>query len=110
MLEMTPVSSIDVSALEELQRKGPVVLIDVRSDAEVSRGMIYGARHVPLQAIPERYTGLDASAVTVIYCQSGARSAQACAWLGSKGFQQIYNLEGGIGAWLRSGLALTPPV
>ncbi len=106
---MTPVSLIDVSALEELQRKGPVVLVDVRSDAEVARGMIAGARHVPLQTIPERYTDLDPNAVTVVYCQSGARSSQACAWLGTKGFHQIHNLEGGIGAWVRSGLAITPP-
>jgi rhodanese-related sulfurtransferase len=45
----------------------------------------------------------------VIYCQSGARSAQACMWLGERDFAQSYNLQGGVVAWLRDGRSLTAP-
>ena len=102
-------NQVDSAGLAGLQRNGEVVLLDVRTDAEVARGIIAGARHIPLNQLPARYSELDPHAVTVIYCQSGARSAQACMWLGERGFAQSYNLQGGVAAWLRDGLSLTPP-
>ena len=105
---MSSVNPIDVPGLEELRKKGPVTLVDVRTEAEVARGIIAGAKHVPLQTLSARYTELDPQAVTVVYCQSGGRSAQAGAWLAEKGFGQIYNLQGGVLAWVRSGFSLTP--
>ena len=79
---------------KHLRRDGPVVLLDVRTDAEVARGMIAGAKHIPLNQLPARYAELDPQAVTVVYCQSGARSAQACMWLGEQGFAQVLQPAG----------------
>jgi len=45
----------------------------------------------------------------VIYCRSGARSAQACAFMASKGYGNMHNLAGGIMAWARSGNTLSRP-
>jgi rhodanese-related sulfurtransferase len=106
---MGAVNHIDVAELERLRQPGPVTLLDVRTDPEIARGMIAGAHHIPLNLLPSRYMELDPAAVTVIYCQSGARSAQACAWLADKGFEQVFNLQGGVSAWLRSGLPLSSP-
>lgn len=106
---MAPVDHIDSAQLEQLRQEGPVLLLDVRTDPEVARGIIAGARHIPLNLLPARHAELDPQAVTVVYCQSGARSAQACAWLVDKGFAQVHNLQGGVLAWVRSGLSLTPP-
>jgi rhodanese-related sulfurtransferase len=106
---MTPVNQIDIAQLEQLRKEGTITLLDVRTDAEVARGIIAGAKHIPLNLLPGRYTELDAQAVTVVYCASGARSAQACAWLADKGFAKIHNLQGGVLAWARSGLSLSPP-
>jgi len=100
------VNQIDSAGLETLRRDGPVVLIDVRTDAEVARGMIAEAKHIPLNQLPARYVELDPQAVTVVYCQSGGRSAQACMWLGERGFARTYNLQGGVLAWVREGLPL----
>lgn len=98
--------SIDVEGLDALRAQGPVVLIDVRTDAEVSRGVIAGTRHVVLNELPGRLGELDRDATTVIYCQSGARSAQACAYMAGQGFGKLHNLEGGILGWLRAGRPL----
>ena len=106
---MTPVNHIDIAQLEQLRQQGPITLLDVRTDAEVARGIIAGAKHIPLNLLPARYTELDPQAVTVVYCASGARSAQACGWLADKGFAQVHNLQGGVLAWARSGFVLTPP-
>jgi rhodanese-related sulfurtransferase len=103
------VNQVDSAGLAALQRDGAVMLIDVRTDAEVARGIIAGATHIPLNQLPARYAELDPQAVTVIYCQSGARSAQACAWLGERGFVRSYNLQGGVLAYLRDGLSLSNP-
>jgi rhodanese-related sulfurtransferase len=106
---MTAIQHIDVADLDRLRGGGSVVVVDVRTDAEVARGMIAGARHIPLHLLPTRHGELEARAPTVIYCQSGGRSAQACAWLAEQGFSTVYNLEGGILAWLRDGRPVSPP-
>ena len=106
---MTAVSTIDAVQLEQLRKDAPVALLDVRTDAEVARGLIEGARHIPLSLLPRRYGELDPQAVLVIYCQSGARSAQACAWLAEQGFNRLYNLQGGLAAWARAGLPIATP-
>jgi len=103
------VNNLDGNGLKELQSRGPVVLLDVRTEAEVARGIIAGAMHIPLNQLPSRVAELDPSAVTVVYCQSGGRSAQACNWLAQNGFAQTYNLQGGLLAWMRAGLPLSTP-
>jgi rhodanese-related sulfurtransferase len=106
---MTTIHHIDAAELDRMRAGGRVILVDVRTDAEVARGMIEGAVHIPLHTLPARQAELVPGATTVIYCQSGGRSAQACAWLGQQGFGQVFNLAGGILAWLREGRPITQP-
>ncbi len=98
---------ISVPQLKELQFSQSVALLDVRTDAEVARGIIAGARHIPLHMLPMRCAELDPAEPLVVYCQSGGRSAQACGWLAAQGFTQVSNLQGGILAWIRDGNALS---
>lgn len=70
-------------------------IIDVREAEEVAEGMIPGAIHIPLGSIPERVSELDSSKEYIIVCRSGRRSANACQYLESEGFNVI-NLEGGM--------------
>jgi len=100
--------NISVQQLKELQVSTGVSLLDVRTDAEVERGVIAGARHIPLHMLPTRASELDPAAPLVVYCQSGGRSAQACGWLAAQGFADVHNLQGGIIAWLREGNVLAP--
>ena len=100
------IKQVDTAELCRMQEAGTVALVDVRTDAEVARGYIAGAHHIPLQTLPARHTELEPGATTVIYCQSGGRSAQACAWLAEQGFAQVLNLQGGVSAWLREGRAV----
>ncbi len=102
---MMSFSNIDVAGLLALQNSGGVRLVDVRTDAEVARGVIPGAIHIPLHLIP--LTEMDWNIPTVIYCQSGGRSGQACSFLSAKGWNGLSNLQGGILAWVASGNALS---
>ena len=99
---------IDSARLRELlDTVPPPQLIDVRTAAEVARGSIVGARHIELATLPARSVELDPATPCVLFCQSGGRSAQACAYLAQRGFGQLYNLEGGVAAWTRAGLPLS---
>ena len=100
--------SLDPARLQTLlQGAAPPRLIDVRSTAEIARGAIAGATHIELSALPVRAADLDPEAPCVLYCLSGARSAQGCTYLAQRGFQRLYHLDGGIAAWARAGLPVT---
>ena len=99
---MAAYSNIDPDGLQELLR-GAIVLIDVRTDREVERGLIPGALHIPLHTLPGRLQDIGQDRPVVIYCQSGVRSAQASVFLTDNGWEQVYNLAGGFGGWAARG-------
>jgi rhodanese-related sulfurtransferase len=95
-------TNIDAETLERL-RDGGGQVIDVRSDAEVARGVIPGAKQIAMDKIASRLGELDTTAPLVIYCQTGARSASVAQFLVSQGFQRVNHLQGGIMAWAAGG-------
>lgn len=97
---------IDSATLNALLVSASVDLVDVRSDDEVRRGMIAGARHIPLHLIPLHLQELDSDQPLVFYCHSGIRSAQACSFLAQQGRENLFNLKGGILGWGAAGLSL----
>ena len=84
---------------------GEAVLIDVREAPEYQRAHIAGAMLVPLSAFDPQRIPRDGGKV-VLHCAVGARSASACAYLQGQGFENLYNLSGGIQAWAAAGLPI----
>ncbi|TSA20247.1 MAG: rhodanese-like domain-containing protein [Betaproteobacteria bacterium] len=78
-------------------------LIDIRSNGEVRGGGIAGAVHIEMHLLPLRAADIPKDKPVVLYCHSGARSAQACTYLAQQGFDNMHNLSGGILAWARAG-------
>ena len=104
---MFGVREIDPNQLEALKSSGTVQLVDVRTEAEHAQAKIEGSTHIPLHMLPLKAQDLQGSNDPIVfYCRSGARSAQACAWLMSQGVTNVYNLSGGIMNWARSGKAI----
>ena len=79
-------------------------IIDVREMQEISRGAVPGAEALPLATLPVRLAELDRNDKFVIVCRSGARSAQACMFMQQQGFENVYNLRGGMMSWARGNL------
>ena len=103
------IKEIDAEALGQLLCGDPArrpVLIDVRTPHEFSQGRLAGAELIPLHLLPVRQHDIPADRMVVLYCRSGARSAQGCAYLSAQGMGEVVNLRGGIIAWVRSGLAV----
>ena len=92
--------SITVSELKQWMDEGKdFQLIDVREDMEYEAGNL-NAVHIPMGDIPDNIDRISKDKQVVIHCRSGARSGRICQFLESSyGFDQVYNLEGGIMAW-----------
>jgi len=71
-------------------------LLDVRQPAEYAQGHLPGARLIPLAELPHRLNEMDPDRYTVVYCRSGSRSRSAVMLLKGAGFNNIYNMDGGI--------------
>lgn len=74
-------------------------LVDVRTQAEYQAGHIPGAELAPIETFQNVIGGWDKSAPIVVYCATGARSAQAAQILAGAGFRKVYDLSAGIVAW-----------
>lgn len=92
-----------------LNEEEGVELIDVRTPAEASRGIIGEAENLPLHMLPIRAEEVESKPKVVFYCRTGARSAQACMFMNMRGYQEVYNLRGGIISWVRNGLPVNAP-
>nr|WP_207145013.1 rhd_2599 family sulfurtransferase [Allochromatium vinosum] len=86
-----------------------VLLVDIRTPAEIAQGMIPDALQLPMHLIPLKMGEIPKDRDVVIYCRSGARSYQACAYLMQQGYNRVLNLRGGIIAWARHGLPIVAP-
>jgi rhodanese-related sulfurtransferase len=74
-------------------------LIDVREEHEYEIGNINGEL-IPLGTIVTEVERIDKSKPVIIHCRSGARSAAAINELEKRfGYENLYNLKGGIIAW-----------
>lgn len=85
------------------------VLVDVREESEWRRGHIVNARHIPMGSLEGRLKELNKhkNRPIVLYCQTGDRSGRALKTLTNNGFDQVYNLSGGITAWQNESLPVT---
>jgi molybdopterin/thiamine biosynthesis adenylyltransferase/rhodanese-related sulfurtransferase len=96
----TGVPTVSVNELKrKLEAREPVQLVDVREAFEHDIAKIDSARLIPLGELPDRLSELDRDRLTVVHCHSGMRSAQAVRFLREAGFENVFNLEGGIDKW-----------
>lgn len=104
---MKSYTEIEAGELIDLIGKSKVMLVDVRNDDEVARGVISGATHMQLSMLPLQYEKLLKANTVVFYCHSGIRSAHAADFAVGKGVKNVHNLVGGVVAWDKAGYALT---
>jgi rhodanese-related sulfurtransferase len=82
-------------------RSDDVVLLDVRELAERSVARVEGTYDIPMNEIPGRMAELPKDRPIVVMCHSGVRSLKVAQFLAAQGFDQVFNLTGGIDAWSR---------
>jgi adenylyltransferase/sulfurtransferase len=91
---------ISVEDLKQLKDDGAKFqLIDVREPHEFEVGEI-GGELLPLGTLPEKIDSLDPDGHIVVHCKSGGRSAHAVKLLRAHGFTNVWNVQGGLIAWI----------
>lgn len=92
---------VPVELKQRLEEGNNLFLLDVREphEWEISNLSHLGAVLIPKGQVLERMGELDTAAEMVVYCRTGARSADVIRQLQKHGFKKLHNLEGGINRW-----------
>lgn len=94
------IPNLSATETAEFLREHPdTVLLDVREDEEVAICQLSGSVHIPMNLIALRHNELPDDAPIVVYCHHGVRSMNVANYLAHLGFDNVYNLSGGIDAW-----------
>ena len=97
-------SLVDADTAKRLLSEGALA-IDVREPSETG-SHLPGAKLLPLGELTQSNGAIARGLPLVVYCGHGERSATGLSLLARAGFTDLYNLDGGIGAWEAAGLDL----
>jgi rhodanese-related sulfurtransferase len=99
-----------VSAMQAVRliNQGALV-IDLRNKALYDAGHIVDARNVPAAELESQAETLKKwrDKNVIIYCDNGTSGANAARALVKLGFSKVFNLQGGLSAWLKDNMPLT---
>jgi rhodanese-related sulfurtransferase len=94
---------VTIPTVDAAQVTDDTYLLDVRELDEWAAGHSPDAHHVPMMEIPGRAEEIPSDRDVVVVCRVGSRSAQVVAYLRQRGFENVYNLDGGMFAWAAAG-------
>ena len=93
---------IGVHRLAEMRNGGAVhTVLDIREAEELAVCTIDGSITIPIQQVPNELKGLPRESPLIVVCHHGMRSAMVTEFLRKNGFDNAWNLAGGIDAWAR---------
>lgn len=84
-----------------MENNTPFMLIDVREGWERDAYNI-GGEHIPLTDVMMRRDEIPVDKPVVVYCEKGIRSSIIIQRLESIGFNNLYNLSGGMSSWKKT--------
>lgn len=101
--------SLDPQGATDLMNHREAVVIDVRPLADFAQGHIINAINIPMNGFRNQIGSLQKykGKPIIINCRSGSQSSMACQQLRKEGFEEVYNLRGGILAWQTANLPVT---
>ncbi len=97
-----------LQATQMINHKDAVV-IDIREQAEYSRGHIANAKSFPVKVLDERRAEIEKlkSHPVIVSCDTGQRAGAAADKLRALGLADVYVLTGGLNAWREAGLPVS---
>ncbi|MGH1541298.1 MAG: rhodanese-like domain-containing protein [Arenicella sp.] len=98
-----PITRIDPQQANSLltQNSKPT-LLDVREVWEHEICHLSDAILIPMMTVADNSKLPEKDQTIIVYCHHGIRSLHVCHFLAANGYENLYNLEGGIDAWARS--------
>jgi hydroxyacylglutathione hydrolase len=101
-----PVNSIGTLSafmLKSKLEKNEVLLLDVREPSEWKEGYIEGAERVFVGHLADRIGSLPRAKPVAVTCSVGNRASTGASILKRAGFENVYNVLGGMSAWTSLG-------
>jgi rhodanese-related sulfurtransferase len=101
--------SVDPQSATEMINHQNALVVDVRPAADFHKGHIINAVSIPINGFKNQINSLNKhkEQPIIISCRSGSQSQAACQQLKKQGFEQVFNLRGGILAWQSANLPVT---
>lgn len=99
-------SEISVEGIHQLlQKKEPIVLLDIREKEEIALGYIKGTTFLPQGLLKEKVESLlpDKNVPVVVYCAGGIRSLAAAKLMRERGYAHVFSMAKGINGWKEAG-------
>ncbi len=87
---------------ENFKQDENAIILDVRTEEEVEEKAIPNSLHIDIykgQGFLDEINKLDKEKSYYVYCKAGGRSNQACMLMNQLGFENTFNLLGGITEW-----------
>ena len=97
---MTPQISAD-EVYKAINDKMDIVLLDVRTPGEYSKGKIEGSINIPVDDVSSKIAATipDKNKTIYVYCLSGSRSIVAVETMIQLGYTNIFSMTSGLLMW-----------
>lgn len=97
--------TVSPSVFKEKMESITGTILDVRTPEEVAEGTIPNAIVININDadFEARLNQLDKTKPVYVYCKAGGRSSKAASAMMKNNFSLVYNLDGGIDAWVEEG-------
>jgi rhodanese-related sulfurtransferase len=89
-----------------MESRNDLLMIDVRGQDELNQGYIEGSTLMPLWAIIKGTQRPPQNKAILLICAVGGRSLALGKLMSKNGWDEVYNLKGGISAWKKARLPL----
>ena len=97
-------TNISVQEAKLMIGSGDVFILDVRpQDIYEATGHIKGATIIPAKTLETRLNEIPKDKNILVYCKTGKNSPVASKILENNGFKKVYNMNGGLDEWMKSG-------
>jgi rhodanese-related sulfurtransferase len=100
---------ISTTQFAEKMKQSNAIVLDVRTSEEFSTGHLDGALNIDWDSgrFQEDVKQIDPSKTVLVYCRSGRRSGEAVHAMRAMGYNDAYNMSGGILKWRAEGLPVS---
>ena len=94
-----------------LDERQEIFVLDVRTVADYADGHVPGAANVPVEALPQRVSELEAwrDRPLAVICHTNRRSGAAARQLREQGFRNVLLVNDGMLAWQQAGFPVDKP-
>lgn len=103
---ITGIKDVGILEATQLINHHEALVLDVREDQEYSQGRVPQSKHIPMRQLASRLHELEKfkNKPIIAVCRSGSRSGHSCSVLRKNGFEQVYNLNGGMMSWQQANM------